>query len=270
MLRNTLRRADCAAIWKRNSNTRNSPAMSSLFHSCVCAVSVLLFACRGEPAASNDTKLVPAGIAGSSQAGLKLFETSPGSGKGMVFEGPPVPGNGYYGGYPELRIKSVAIMNYPAPTTYGNLRREGPEQAYYLNDDLVYSFHHGFTTISGDTYPTRFIVVSLSEKRFIPRLNVEDKARKIYGLSPSQMFRGKVGTRIFFQERQNHQVILCRAVSGGPVTSYALRGSVEHVLGVIGKSADAITVITFEKLKAFIRTGDFTEYDHDVQLSSFK
>lgn len=244
--------------------------MRVVFQTFSWAVTVLLFACTARPTATRDAPKVSPGGAGVSQAGLKLFETFPGSGKGMVFEGPPRPGNGYSGGYQDLKIKPIAIMNYPATNTYGGLSREGPEQAFVLNDDLVYSFQPGFTTINGDTYPKRFTIVSLSEKRFIRGLDVEDKARGTYGLSPTQMFRGRVGTRIFFHQRENPQVILCRSSSGGTVTSYTLKDPVKYVQGVIGKSPDAITVITFEKWKGFIRTGEYADYYHDVQLSSFK
>ena len=246
--------------------------MRTLFSTCACAVAAFLFACTGEPTVSSDrdAPLVSVGGAGISQAGLKLFETSPGSGKGMLFEGPVRPGGGNFNGFTDFKIKPIALINYPARKTYGELRREGPEQAFYFDDDLVYSFQPGFSTMNGETYPTRFTVVSLSEKKFIQGLDLDARARRTYGLSPSQMFRGKVGNRIFFHEQQNPQVIFCRAVSGGIVTSYVLKDPVKYVRGVIGTSPDAVTFNTFEKSKGFINTSDFTDYYHNVRLSSFK
>jgi hypothetical protein len=208
------------------------------------------------------------------QSALKLLELKKGAGSGVLFYGPPAAGSGYRGGFKDLKLKILVSVNAAPCSTYGDLVMfpAAPLQCYFLTDDIAYNYEGGGWRTNKYVYaPRRFTVLSIKAKRFIQGFDVDARARRLYHLSNSQYFLGRVGKCVFFRESANVNSIYCKDLSGAaPPKSCALSKSVVEVYGVIGKNDSTVRVLGLEPGRALLKTSPYAEFCRDLKLAEFK
>jgi hypothetical protein len=207
----------------------------------------------------------PSQLLGRGDPGLKIIYKS--TNEFVIYDDEPWTfGAGLVGGYDERTINILLERNY-------GLRRKIQTRSWNDIPKQLYPFGNGrtFTCEVGSAesnWPHATVLFSLDGASLSQSNDLYEEARKLYGLTPKQLFLGKIGSNIYYWQWPNARKIFYQSTSDAKAVRYLeLPKGVEDVFGVAKSVKKDVFIEVFRRSTGFFHLTPFEFSYIDLSLS---